>query len=444
LLDVVFDETGFARLFMTNSLLQRFLDAGLFDIGDDDERLKIFQASATDLAKEIAEKPEKAICATLVAIDPAASDNDPVLEEAETAVKKHWQAFKNKYAERPKGLLRPVLLEALQAASADSPAIAAAIWYSGVSLLPFLEPHKERALVKEVFESMGTATEREAEKLWAPGAFDAELNLPKFSVKFGEHTNGKVDRKALEQGMTDAVGPQNQSGQAGKDPNQHWPNANHNWAYQFAPRAASAVASAVEKAIAPLAGQAAVISEQLEPALKKFGKEVNAGVTNWVGAAVGSIRQRSELIWWKETLYSPTLRRSYRGLTPAEIAVTMAQDLHAIAPAPCPQSVEYFLRETLCASCPENPELSFAEILDAANRSNDLSKILVPAKQVIAPRRTSLLSTLSISRHTALKMDTLPACLGVRGDSKLPASELAVWLFRDAQALSLISDQSEK
>src|SRR2546429_3340605 len=50
-----------------------------------------------------------------------------------------------------------------------------------------------------------------------------------------------------------------------------------------------------------------------------------------------------------------TLFRS--GLFPAELAVAMAHDLHDIATAPAPQSVEYFLRETVKAVLPQDSQV---------------------------------------------------------------------------------------
>lgn len=429
---------------MTDTIVQRFLDAGLFDIGDEDDRLKIFHKAADDLAAEIIAHPERTVSTALVAIDPNVPDDDPVLEEAEAAVKKHWLAFRNKYSERPKGLLRPVLLEALEKAAAGSPPIVAAIWYAGANLFPHLESQKEHTIVRDTLEKMGNIAEQNAETVWAPGEIHVDLSFPKLILKFGEIPKGKIDRKSLELAMSDAAGPHNQNNEHGEDPNQTWPNSNHAWSYQFAPRATVAVANAVEKALVPLTGQAAVISEQMEPALKKFGKDFSNAISEWVVGAVGGVRQRSALIWWKETLYSPALRSSYRGLSAAEVIVGMAHDLHLIAPAPTPQSVEYFLRETLRDVFPHNPEVSISELLEVANQSKALTKVLTAVAPTGSPRRVSLLSALSLMRHTALQVDALPAWLGVRGDLKLPATELAVWLFRDAQAHTLTPRQVTK
>src|ERR1043166_2309387 len=125
---------------MDTNILQQFLDVVLFDIGDDDERLKIFHGAADDFAKGIGKEPQKAVSATLVSLDRAAPDEVAVRDEAEEAVGGRWKAFRNKKSERPKGLLRPVVLEGLEKASVESPRISAVIWLVGINLLPSRVP----------------------------------------------------------------------------------------------------------------------------------------------------------------------------------------------------------------------------------------------------------------------------------------------------------------
>lgn len=85
---------------MANSILRRYLDVGLFRIGDDDSRLQVFEKAAADLASEFTKSPAGVISAALVAVDPAAPEVDPMLERAEAAVKAHWSTFSNKYDQR--------------------------------------------------------------------------------------------------------------------------------------------------------------------------------------------------------------------------------------------------------------------------------------------------------------------------------------------------------
>jgi hypothetical protein len=418
---------------MDANILQRFLDVGLFDIGDDDGRLKIFHDAANDLATAITKDPQKAVSATLVALDPNVPDEEPVLEEVEAAVREHWKAFRNKYPERPKGLLRPVLLQALEKASTESVEISSVMWLVGINLLPRLEEHKERALVKELLDTKGILTEAEAEKIWAPGD-QIDLALPKITVKLSNPAVPTVNRDALTSAMVSAAGGTPHG-------NSHWPQQNPNaWRNEFGQRSAVAIADVIEAGLKPLAQQTGTFAEQIEPAMRKIGKDLTSAIQQWVTDGVKSVRQRSQLLWWKEALYSPALRSSYRGLSPAELAISMAHDLRNISAAPAPQSVEYFLRETVKAVLPQDSEVSVAQVLEEAQRS----KIVQPVTPPSSAQRVCLLTSLGYSQSAAIPVDTLPAWLGVRGDLRLPCSELAMWLFRDAQALSLADKESGK
>jgi chemotaxis protein CheY-P-specific phosphatase CheC len=55
--------------------------------------------------------------------------------------------------------------------------------------------------------------------------------------------------------------------------------------------------------------------------------------------------RRSQLLWWRQTLFSPFSRMSYRWLDPCQAALVMAIDLHKMVTLYAPQSVEYLLCE---------------------------------------------------------------------------------------------------
>ncbi len=423
---------------MNDTLLQQFLDAGLFNFGDDDARLKDFVAAAEDLGKEFAENPESVIPATLVALDADVPDADPMLERAEAAVKKHWNSFRNKFPERQKGFLRPLLLDGVAKAAATDADIASAVWLCSATVYPLFASGRERGIVEAFLRQQGETAEAHAEGTWMPNHEEAELSVPKIGLALPKANGGKIDKGALEQGLGGACGPHNRSGTAypGK-PNPNWPNNPTEWSWEFPPRAAATITTEVDKALAPLANQAGAIAEQVEPALKKFSKELGTSITTWVESSVTGLARRSELLWWRECLYSPQLHRSYRGLSPSETVVSMALDLHRIVAMPAPQSVEFFLRETIRAVLPTDPKLSLSQLLVDTNKSAELAK-MVPALPVSGgPQRISLKQALGASRHQLLSDDSLPAWLGLKGDLQLTVSELAVYIFRDAQAWTL-------
>jgi len=77
--------------------------------------------------------------------------------------------------------------------------------------------------------------------------------------------------------------------------------------------------------------------------LQPFFEDMNT----FFASNITANNKRSELLWWKDSLYSRSLNASYRSLNPLNAAVCMALDLAKEVDAIYPESVDYLLRETL-------------------------------------------------------------------------------------------------
>src|SRR5262245_4555751 len=119
---------------MADTILQRFLDQGLLDIGDDDEKLKHLQKASHDLMQRLQRKRFTAISTTLAALDPEIASDDPILVDAESLLKKYWTTVRNRYSGVPRQLLRAILFDALQSAGRADTSVAAMIWLTGSSI----------------------------------------------------------------------------------------------------------------------------------------------------------------------------------------------------------------------------------------------------------------------------------------------------------------------
>lgn len=253
-----------------------------------------------------------------------------------------------------------------------------------------------------------------------------------------------MDVNSLETELAASAGPNHRDGRALENQNAHWSNQAQHWSHHFAPRAAAGIAKEVDKAVASLAKSAGTVGEQVETALNAFANEVATAGTKLLTSAVRHTAQKTDLLWWKEALYSPTLCCSYRDLNPSEAVISMSQDLYEIVSSPSPQSVEYFMRETVRAVLAENPEISIEDLLQAAQESDRIKRVVKAVTPPNEPKRVSLQEALSYAGQFAFKSKKLQPWLGVAGDLKVRADSLAVWLFRDKQALALISKASGK
>lgn len=418
------------------SLLQRFFDASLIPSETTDERLKHYQAAATDLAKRFRETPRDAISASRVAIDPNCPATDPWFNAAQEAVKVHWKTFLMKNHDAPRQICRAILLEALSKAAEDE-GVTFAIWNACSNLLPHLGDGPEQAITREFISNLGVECETESSAEWCTGTPVAE-NIPEFEIKLSAVKAIQIDEAELTNGFSDAAGPQNAQGQNHGNPNPNWPHNNPtNWAYNFAPRAARAVATSVNKALAATTPAIKGPSDQLAPALKKYARELSKSL---IGSAQRNERYTA-LLWWKQSLYSPSLQCSYRKLTPVGTAIALSFDLGSVSGAPVPLSVEYFLRETIRNVFPENPKLTLAELL-ATNKTNNAVDPCLPTAPSGPPHRISLRELLSVARQVVPSNKTIPAYVGILPSTSLPLSEWAVWLLRERLAEILTAPEA--
>ncbi len=85
----------------------------------------------------------------------------------------------------------------------------------------------------------------------------------------------------------------------------------------------------------PLKGLAQAVSVHVDATLKA------------VSGATAGLQRRTNLIWWKQTLYSPSARVSYRCMPTSTAAALMAFDLHRQVPTYSPASVAAFLQQAV-------------------------------------------------------------------------------------------------
>ncbi|KQO64087.1 hypothetical protein ASF22_21610 [Methylobacterium sp. Leaf87] len=101
----------------------------------------------------------------------------------------------------------------------------------------------------------------------------------------------------------------------------------------------------------------------LSPSLAALAGSVSDHVTKALDAfsgATAGLERRTNLLWWKEALYSASSRASYRDMRPFSAASLMALDLFEQVPLFSPASVSAFLNEAI----QQLPDLRSAEACD--------------------------------------------------------------------------------
>jgi hypothetical protein len=179
-------------------------------------------------------------------------------------------------------------------------------------------------------------------------------------------------------------------------------------------------------------------SQAVADGAKQWSASVAAPVASFAldvaHAIAGSQRAallRLDLLWWKETLYSPSARVSYRSLPPAAAGLLMAHDVLARISVPAPQSVVAYLRETATTlgGSDRRPLIDWLSELGGGSAAKSI--IALPPDR---PGRIPLSDLLRRSLHAPVSADDLQGRVGLKPSLELSLADLVAWFFYDQQA----------
>lgn len=426
---------------MTDNILLRFLQTGLIDVGGDDAKLSKLTETAEDLAATLKKAPTKAASFALIAFDPEASPDDPVIVEAMAALHKRWATCVNTFAGTPVAVLRAVLLDALVQAARSDDKVGVAFVYSARNALPFMEAGHESPIWAGALAEIEERIDARAQAEWAT---PESISVPALSFAAPKpiviSTSPKpVNKAALTKGFEAAAGPTNAQGQSTKGINYWPPNNPQQWVTDFGARMTDVIAQALDEnasgaKIAPI-DFSAPLTELSQAVADHVAKTLKA-----VSEAAAGLQRRTNLIWWKEALYSPSARTSYRSLPPSVAAGLMAFDLHRQVPTFSPASISAFLEEAvlILPGLDATQTRPISDFLSEALASPPLLSLRETSAQLVSePKgRGPLLSILGHTSASTKAMDstTFRALVGVAASTPLTVSGWTQWLFRELQA----------
>lgn len=436
---------------MDEAILQGFLNKGLIDVGGDDAKLEKLTQAAGDLAAALKKNPSKALGFSLIAFDPDAPVADPIVQEALATLQNRWTTYRNTFSATPIAVIRAMLLDALVAAAAEDDRVGVCFVASARNALPLLPVDNERDIWIGIVEEVERRVDLRAEAEWAtPESISVQpmkYDAPKLSA--AEVRVGKASKGDLQTGILAAAGPSyvNQQGSVvSANGNQYWPQQQQHWVGEFGRRAGTTIAAAIDAAL----GEIEVSQPDLAQPFGKLAEAVSSYVDDTlkaVSAATAGLQRRTNLLWWREALFSPSAGKSYRTLPPTVAAALMALDLFDTVPLFSPASVAAFLGETV---------LRLGETADGAKRTvRDLVKE-AQDEAALAPLRTAavglttepggrgpLLALIGYAAHTGARdAASFQRLTGVPADSELDPVGWSAWLFRELQASKAAMDAS--
>ncbi|WNZ79316.1 GTPase-associated system all-helical protein GASH [Pseudomonas sp. P105] len=435
---------------MNEDVLVRFLSVGLIDVGGDDTKLEKLQATAVDLAALLKKTPSKAAAYALIAFDPQAPVDDPVVLETLEALRKRWATYVNTFSGTPIAVVRAILLDALTRAASEDERIGVAFVNSARNALPFMQTGDEQQVWIDVVVAIEKRVDVRAEAEWAT---PSSITVQAMSLDFPELpapkiTTARVNRENFKKAMRATAGPHYhdpQQGNVATGGNPHWLHQSpQNWVTEFGDRSSSAVADMIDAVASKTAVEQADLSAPFHALVASVTEYVGSALTAMSTATTG-LQRRTNLLWWKEALFSPSARVSYRALTPAAAAAQMAFDLHQQVPTFSPASVSAFLFEAvlLLPSVDQDRRFSIYDLVSEAQSDGSLATLRSAGSDLIAP---------PIGRGPVMALIAHPGFLnaqaesefqrltGIPGDAQVTLPEWATWIFREMQAARAATD----
>jgi len=421
---------------MDNEFLQTFLKTGLFEIGDSDDRLDKLRKSIADLQKNLEEDYSQLPKYTLVAIDPNISDSEPALIETEKIVRSYWETLRSKYPEMPRNILRGVIINAINNVCLNDAVAARIVYLTALDLYPFVKLNKEKEVVETLLIKLGDLAEEDAIKEWSFIEEEPSLKIGVLKINDFKFGSAVVNNEQLKNEIFQSLA---------NSPQGHGPQhgGQSSWGQSFSEKSSIAIANAFNNAFQDL--NKTLSPDSIEGPINKYFSTFKKSLDESLKVAFSSltsVERRSKLLWWKETLYSSSLRRSYRGLDKNLLPIVMSADLNIQIPEITPISVDYLLRDTIfLLHDKNNDKVKFIEFLTAI--SNDETKlVLKPFFSFLTEKegRISITDFIALLLNDRVTIKEFQNRTGIKEKEEINISEIAVTILHGFLIQRLITE----
>jgi hypothetical protein len=381
--------------------------------------------ASTKLANILKKEKDKIIPYILFAFDNDLFEDDLMVNEVQELVAKSWSTVHLK-SPKPIGLFRAMILQALSEQLDEEIEKATIIWLIGKNFINQKSYNqKEAMLLTEFVHHCGEIAEENAVSEWSvQREFEGfKIQNLKVSVK-----KDKIDFQALVPHLQAATSNQ---GVEGNPYTVH--NQQPNWGNHFATRTVKGFEEVFVNF--NLGQDFAELSKNINDFMKQLNKKFTEAVNDSIQSSI-AVEQRSQLLWWKETLYSRKLKKSYRDMTIFERTISMPYDLNELLPDICPISVDFILKETFLLANGKDEEISLKEFIEQlTNKVNKLFSESYIIKTEITENKLDFASFLGAFLHNRLDdEDKKKQLTGINFTKKMNYSDIALWILNSLLA----------
>jgi GTPase-associated system helical domain len=415
---------------MTTNIFSKYQAKNLLpSIGGNDDIYNSLQDAVKTMATYLAKKPAKIPTYALVAFDNQITETEPVLVEVEQQIQTHWKMLRSQFTDMPIALYRAVILQAFEYLIADNPNndTATIIYLTVNDVFPYINlAQQERDILTTFLQKIGDIAEKKAIDEWSVDRSVGKVTIPPLKIKT-QASDAAITEAQMKAAIYVAGIQNNNYNSSG--------SLAHNWVESFfnkaAPDLTSLLNTTLSQQSAALNINITTIETELNAFFKSLKEKLDTALDHNIQSAV-AVEQRSQLLWWKETMYSRKLRKSYRKLSKLESVVAMAIDLYCILPNIYPISVDYILREAFWQiHGHENNEITLLEFLNEINDAKNAVFLKQYFEETAASEgRNDLVSFLE--RVIYAKMDLekeLPTSIGIDPSKKMTYEDISVWIL---------------
>jgi hypothetical protein len=355
------------------NMLQEYLNEQFIHTTEDTNFEKLKKTCA-DIAKKINKDKTKILAYSLIAFDPEVPADNKEIIEIKAQIIENWQTFLSNSKDTTITIIRAVMLDALRVASKEINS-ACLIWFASRNTFKHYKLGREKDTLTVFLKEVANRIEGEVSESWDFNP-DYEVEIPKVSA-------ATIDEADFAVGITPTT-------------------------------IKDGVGKAFKKQIA-----------ELKENQKEFANQV------------ALMQMRTQLLWWKESGYSPLQKAAYKNMKEGQLQVLLAYDYSDFIPEMYPVSVDYFLIETLeSLSASANKKINISDFLKMVEQCNSELKNTIP-NFTNDDGRISFANFIQGLVHEEYQAKQFKSLVGVADSTELTSAEITLWLFHDLHSIKL-------
>jgi len=403
-------------------MIQEFLTNNLIQITEDENVEKLLKASAA-LEKKLSKDKSKIPTFTLIALDPEIKVTDPNVQEVQQLIIENWKTFTSNCKDTPLTYIRAVILETLEKLTSDIN-VANIVFLSSRNIKKHLNlKGKEKEIITQFLTELRNKIEITAAENWS---ISKESKIQELKFEIGKITGVSIGHEELKNHLK-AASIHSGLGDGGENP-QYPSNNATTWPNFFSERAAIGIAEIINKALNQQNSHLNEIQGKILVLLNNLIKEDSQRNS--------SLHLRTDLLWWKESCYSKTLKNSYKNSQNGLLQLILALDYSSFVPFIYPQSADYFLKETHAEIISvEDKKIKLSAIFKSIDSSKETLKLYIN-EEPFEIERVFLIQFIKSYIYWEYLIKQLNDIVGISDDIELTLSEFTLWLFHDLQVLN--------